>query len=341
MAATAPQPTTHVEAVRIAAGSDAFPGMLDELSGQINREIRANKYLFAKIVDLHSALQDCIDHPRNTYDHVLDWDPALRRFVIVAMMIYYEFYRREMVLKFPAKTVRILTPMQEEEGLRLLGMLQGTSHANIPEIMRRTDAVDKFYGDRIKEYKVDKARTPPEAFVMYNLPLREGLLRAGIMGSFLDMMKFPRPGEEVSLDTVMRFLNYENQFNYVAWAMSREPGISRAKGFIDCVIDLSNKLIKRTDDQVKAKQAVNVSELHSELLSVVNAVIIAGILEDNKRETYKALHMDDLLLRDDTHPSELPHLSSSSRADDTSSDPPPAAGCHGGRGRKKRGMHYM
>jgi hypothetical protein len=339
-----PPPTSNVEAVRRASQSDAFPGMLDELADQARLTITENRDLFALIIDLRTSLNDTLGKP-GAFNATVDWDEPLSRYVIIVLAVYYEFYRSELTHDFPPRTVFILTPMQEAEAMRLVGMMQGTSLSDVPGVMKNASATKKFFDDMTTQYKVSPSTTPSLAFTMHRMPDRSALLRAGIMGSFMDMMRHPEPGKEVSMDTVMSFLHYRNHFNYIQWGETRATPMPRRDALIQCIISLTNAVIARTEAQVAMGQQVDVTNLHNEFMSVLVACIIAGILHENRIDTYRALGLEDFFLPGDPHipGQQLPQPMAGSRAEpeDPPHDLPAAGGCHGGhkRGRGKRHMY--
>lgn len=321
----------HDERVRAVTNSDSFPRMLDTLDSQIRRVSLNSNYLFAKITDLRTELGACVLRHTNTHERI-DWERALQQYTMLAATLFYEFYREELEREYPSASVFILSPAQEIAGLRLIGMTDAEVRTNAGAVLRGADNIDRYYALMLNERGIHPEQTPPLALIMHRMPNRSAVLRAGIMAKFLDMMARPTPGEEVSLNSVMRFLDAHNHFNYIRWAETRERRPKAVIAMLTSVANLTNGVLSRAGRAAMNGAAVNVDNVHNELLAVFSSVIIAGILWENREEIVRAMNADVLMLS-------LPEAAA--RADDGGeSSPALAGGCHG-HGGKKKGKHGM
>jgi hypothetical protein len=319
----------HDDRVRAVTNSDSFPRMLDTLGEQVRRTATANNYILAKVTDLRTELGACVlrhTDPRSR----INWESALSQYTMLSATVFYEFYREELAREYPPETLPALPPAQEELGVRLIGLLDATDRANIPEILHGADGVDAYFTLLLKNRHIPSERTPPLALIMYRMPNRSAMLRAGVMAKFLDMMARPAAGEEVSLNSVMRFLDAHNHFNYIRWAETREQRPRAVIALLTSVANLTNGVLSRAGRAAMAGTPVDVDAVHNELMSVLCAVIIAGILWENRDEAIRTMNAELLMLP-----------GAAARADDVDEPPPAlAGGCHG-HGGKKKGKHGM
>jgi len=308
-------------AVQQASGHGGFKRLVEEVAGEIERLLSQNAYIAGKQYELRAVVEKGLAVPSGAE---VDWTPMLTRFVVLALISYFDMHREELQAAYPrAASATVLTAAEQREALAKVADLWRVDSAHDELLRNKVAALEAHFQSVAARAGLSAADAPEVAFVLHRLPDRSEVMRAATMQRLRALVlneDSPYHGT-VGIEPLLRFMSPHNQFNYVKWGAQATPPVAPHRAFLTKVVALTNMVIARIVGVRADGHAVTAEYVYAEFREVIAMVLLAGLLERNLRAVHQVFGLDELL-------------------DAPSSSAVPvggvmAGGCHGGHGRRR------